>query len=199
VRLTRQAPFRVTDREQVHVEMMAQRSEFGYKELDGLQVLELPYAGNDLSMIVLLPAEQDGLAQLEDALTVENLDRWTGRLHEREVQVFLPRFEVTFPVRLDEALSSLGMVDAFSEWADFSGMDGSKELRIGAVLHKAFVVANEEGTEAAAVTAVMVEAKGMLMPAPVFRADHPFMFLIREKQTGSILFIGRVVNPAIVS
>ena len=97
---------------------------------------------------------------------------------------------------LNDALYSLGMVDAFSGQADFSGMDGSKELYIGAVLHKAFVVVNEEGTEAAAATAVTL-VLGMPMPAPVFRADHPFLFLIQEQRTGSILFLGRVVNPVL--
>jgi serine protease inhibitor len=203
VSLTSAAPFRVTPDQQAQVKMMARKTGFGYREFSGLQVLDLPYAGDDLSMIVLLPSEQDAprgrdaLAQLEDALTAENLERWTGNLIETEVQVFLPRFEVTFSVRLDGALVSLGMADVFSGQADFSGMDGSKELYIGAVLHKAFVVVNEEGTEAAAATAVIVFGLSMPRPAPVFRADHPFLFLICEKRTGSILFLGRVVNPVL--
>jgi serpin B len=201
VSLTSEAQFRVTPDTQVQVAMMAKQSEFGYLELSGLQVLELPYAGDDLSMIVLLPREQDqargqdALAQLEDALTAQNLELWTGKLAKTEVQVFLPRFEVTFPVRLDRALGSLGMVHAFSRRADFSGMDGTRLLYIDQVVHKAFVVVNEEGTEAAAATAVIM-VLGMPPPVPVFRADHPFLFLIREKRTGSILFLGRVANPA---
>jgi serine protease inhibitor len=193
---THDAPFWVTPSRQVGAQMMAQRDEFGYATFDRLQVLELPYVGDDLSMIVLLPAEQDGLAQLEDALTVENLDTWTADLREHEVEVLLPRFEVTFEVRLDATLCSLGMADAFSKQAaDFSGMDGTRLLYIAAVLHKAFAVVNEEGTEAAAATAVMMKVRGMPQPAPEFRVDHPFLFLIREKRTGSVLFLGRVVNP----
>jgi serine protease inhibitor len=194
--LTRNAPFWVTPDEQVQVPMMTQKHEFRYGESDGLQVLELPYIGDDLSMIVLLPTETDGLAKLEESMTVENLYQWTKDLWEKEVEVFLPRFEITFPFRLDDALKSMGMVNAFSDEADFSGMDGSKELYIAAVLHKAFVTVNEEGTEAAAATAVIIKSKGPPSSPPVFRADHPFVFLIRENSTGSILFLGRVVNPA---
>jgi serpin B len=113
-----------------------------------------------------------------------------------EVEASLPGFELTFPFRLDDTLRSMGMMDAFSERADFSGMDGSKELFIGAVLHKAFISVNEQGTEAAAATAVIMQLKALSFPSVVFRADHPFVFLIRENSTGSILFIGRVVNPA---
>jgi serpin B len=193
--LTSDAPFWVTPAEQVQVPMMSQTLKLRYRERDGLQVLELPYAGDDLSMVVLLPEEIDGLAKLEERLTVENLGAWTTGLWQTEVQVFLPRFELTFPFRLDDALISMGMADAF-ENPDFSGMDGTKSLYIGAVLHKAFVAVNEEGTEVAAATAVLMKAKGLPLPPPTFRADHPFVFLIRENSTGSILFLGRVVNPA---
>jgi serpin B len=175
--------------------MMTQQDGFGYGEFEELQVLELPYAGHDLSVIVLLPRRRDGLPQLEAALSVESLRRWTTDLEMGEVQVFLPRFKVTFAWRLEGALHSLGMTDAFSEEADFSGMDGSRLLYIGAVLHKAFVNLNEEGVEAAAATATATLAGGPPPAAPVFRADHPFLFLIRDNRMGSILFLGRVVNP----
>jgi len=193
-RLTSDAPFWVTPAEQVQVPMMSQVHELRYGRDDGLQILELPYAGDDLSMVVLLPTEIDGLAELEACLTVENLGRWTGNLWHSEVQVFLPRFEITFPFRLDDTLKSMGMVDAFGD-ADFSGMDGTTLLCLAAVLHKAFVAVNEEGTEATAATAVIMKAKGLPLPLPIFRADHPFVFLIREHSTGSILFLGREVNP----
>jgi serpin B len=194
--LTRNAPFWITPDEQVQVPMMIQKHEFRYGESDGLQVLELPYIGDDLSMIVLLPTETDGLAKLEESMTVENLYQWTKDLWEKEVEVFLPRFEITFPFRLDDALKSMGMVNAFSDEADFSGMDGSKALYIAAVLHKAFVAVNEAGTEAAAAAAVIMKSKGLPSSPPAFRADHPFVFLVRENSTGSILFLGRVLNPA---
>ncbi len=192
---TRDAAFSVTPDKQVQVPMMNKTAEYRYGESDGLQILELPYAGDDLSMVVLLPREIDGLADLEERLTVGNLGQWTEHLWRREVQVSLPRFEITFPFSLNEALTSMGMVDAFGADADFSGMDGSKALYIGAVLHKAYVAVNEEGTEAAAATAVIMKLKAIPAPPPTFRADHPFIFLIREKSTGSILFLGRVVNP----
>ena len=181
--------------EQVQAPLMTCKHEFRYAEDAGLQILELPYAGNDLSMIVLLPGEAGGLTKLEESLAVENLDKWTRNMQATDVEVFLPRFEITFPFRLDDTLKSMGMLDAFLDKADFSGMDGRKELYIGAVLHKAFVVVNEQGTEAAAATALTMQSKGLSFPSVVFRADHPFVFLIRENNTGSILFFGRVTNP----
>jgi serpin B len=195
LRSTRRAPFWVTPEGSVPVQMMAQMHEFGYAETGDLQALEMPYAGDGLSMIVLLPRARDGLVALEAALTVENLNRWTAGLVPDTVELFLPQFHLTFAVQLDEALQSLGMADAFSERADFSGMDGSLRLYLGAVLHKAFLKVNEEGTEAAAATAVITLEMAMPAQARVFRADHPFLFLIREVRTGSILFLGRVVNP----
>ncbi len=175
--------------------MMNRKKLFRYVESEDLQILELPYAGDSLSMLVLLPRENEGLAKLEDSLVNEKLDEWIRNLAETEVQVSLPSFELTFPFRLDDMLKSMGMVDAFSDKADFSAMDASRTLFIGAVLHKAFVAVNEQGTEAAAATAVVMQLKTVAFPSIVFRADHPFVFLIREKETGSLLFIGRVVNP----
>ncbi len=192
--LTAKAPFWVAAGERVQTPMMTQTHDFVYGESDGLQILELPYAGHDVSMIVLLPTENGGLAKLEDSLTVENLGRWTGHLWETKVEVFLPRFDIAFPFRLDDALISMGMIDAFSAKADFSGMDEAT-LFISAVLHKGFVAVNEKGAEAAAATAVIME-KGLPSRPPLFRADHPFVFLIRENSTGSVLFLGRVMNPA---
>jgi serpin B len=159
-------------------------------------VLELPYAGEALSMLVLLPKERDGLGRLEDALTADTLARWTTGLRKRDVAVTLPKFKLTCQFRLDKVLQAMGMVDAFSvRVADFSGMTGSPDLFISAVIHKAFVDVNEEGTEAAAATAVVMTLRGMPAPPVVFRADHPFLFLIQHKPSGSILFMGRVSDP----
>ncbi|MFQ5799481.1 MAG: serpin family protein [Bacteroidota bacterium] len=197
--LTKEAPFWVTPTKKIKVPMMTQQQKFRYAESDSLQILELPYVGNDLSMVVLLPRKVDGLAELEDALTVESLEKWTRGLNEREVQVLLPRFKMDSQFGLNKTLASMGMIDAFDQdKADFSGMDGRKQwLYISAVIHKAFVDVNEEGTEAAAATAVVMGARGLGVPKPplIFRADHPFVFLIRDNHTGSILFLGRVVNP----
>ena len=187
------APFWVAPAEPIQVPMMTQEQEFRYAEWEGLQVLELPYVGNDLSMVVLLPEEVGGLGALENALTAENLDRWTGRLWQREVVVFLPRFGMSWGFELSRTLIAMGMGAAFGG-ADFSGMDGTTSLFIDKVLHKAFVDVNEEGTEAAAATAVIM-ARSMPPPPVTFCADHPFLFLIRDNKTGSILFLGRVLEP----
>ena len=193
--LTGEAPFWITPDNQVQVSTMNQKHDFKVGEGDGLQILELPYAGEALSMIVLLPREKDGLVKLEGSLTSENLDSWIKGLTETEVELSLPSFELAFPFRLDDTLKSMGMLDAFSEKADFSGLDGTRELFIGAVLHKAFIAVNEQGTEAAAATAVVMQTKSLSFPPVVFCADHPFVFLIRKNSTGSILFIGRLTNP----
>ena len=192
---TEDLPFNVAPGKSVSVPMMTQKQRFKYMENDSLQVLEMPYAGDDLSMIILLPREVDGLAGLEAELTVENLNAWMRRLVKREVQVFLPKFEMTSQFSLGETLASMGMPDAFSMSADFSGMDGTTMLYISAVVHKAFVAVDEEGTEAAAATAVVMRLKAMPRPPLVFRADHPFVFMICDNRLGSILFLGRVTDP----
>jgi serpin B len=192
---TQKQPFHLSAGKTVESPLMHQEREFGYRENDELQVLELPYAGNDLSMIVLLPRKANGLADLEAKLTVQNLAAWTGKLHRQKVEVFLPKFKMTSQFSLNDKLTVLGMTDAFTDKADFSGMNGNNNLYISAVIHKAFVEVNEQGTEAAAATAVVMATKSMPQPAPVFRADHPFLFLIRDNASGSILFLGRIVDP----
>jgi serpin B len=193
--LTRDEPFWTAPDEQVPTAMMRQTARFNYAERQGLQILELPYSGDDLSMLILLPQQKGGLIELEDRLTAANLTNWTKNLQPTSVQVLLPRFKITFPCELSETLKSMGMIDAFSSAADFSGMDGTLYLYIAYVVHKAFVEVNEEGTEAAAATAVIMARKAMMTPPPLFRADHPFLFLIRESGTGSILFMGRLAKP----
>jgi len=195
--VTERAPFWVTPDETVKVPMMAQKHEFGYAESDEWQMIDLPYVGDELAMILLLPRQVDGLAELESSLTADALREWTTRLWRREVRVFLPRFKLECKLELAGKLVSMDMADAFNDdKADFSGMDGSKWLCISNVIHQAFVDVNEEGTEAAAATAVVMALKAAPPPPAVFRADHPFVFLIRENMTGRILFIGRVTNPS---
>ena len=144
-------------------------------------------------MVFLLPKKVDGLAGVEKSLNKQNLDRWLGQLRQQPVQVSLPRFRLDAKFYLGKTLQAMGMTDAFSGTkADFSGMTGRRDLFISKVIHQAYVDVNEEGTEAAAATAVVL-SKGPRPPA--FVADHPFLFLIRDRQTGSILFIGRVANP----
>ncbi len=194
---TQPAPFKLTGGKAVEARLMNKQREYRYAAADGVQVLELPYTGNELSMLVLLPEKADGLAALEQALTLARLETWTRQLRQREVNVFLPKFKMTAKFELSRIMAALGMKDAFSGNADFSGMDGQRDLFISAILHKAFVDVNEEGTEAAAATAVVMRLTAIMEPEPpaVFRADHPFLFLIREKSTGSILFLGRVADP----
>ncbi len=187
-----------SDDARVNVPMMHQEKKFRYAESDTLQIIELPYSGDDLSMLILLPASKKGITVLENSLTPQLLDTLTHSLKERTVSLFLPRFTVTSTLRLDQTLRTLGMTDAFDPAkADFSGMTVSKdELFIGAVVHKAFIDVNEKGTEAAAATGVVINlTSAMPEPVPVFRADHPFLFLIRENSSGSILFMGRVAKP----
>ncbi len=191
---TAPVPFWRAPGDTVEVPMMGQAASFPYGETAGCQIVELPYVGEGLAMTFLLPAEPGGLAALEADLTVENLERWLADLWETDVEVYLPRFKVTGAFELSRALMSLGMVDAFGG-ADFSGMDGTLSLFISAVVHQAFVEVNEEGAEAAAATAVIM-GRGMPMPRPVFRADHPFLFLLRDRRTGGILFVGRVSDTA---
>lgn len=163
--------------------------------LSSLQALELPYKGEDLSMVILLPNQIGGLAALEAEMTATKLGEWHDALHEAEVEVILPRWAFTSAFGLVDALSALGMPSAFDPFlADLSGMNGRRDLFVQDVIHKAFVMVNEEGTEAAAATAVVV---GDTSAGPVFEATHPFLFYIRDNVTGSILFLGRVADPTV--
>lgn len=180
----------------VKVPLMYQAGKFGYMETGTIQGLEMPYVGEELSMVFLLPKKKDGLADLEKALTAEKLNDWFRDLRTQTVEVFVPRFKMTAEFRLKPTLSSMGMSLAFGDGADFSGMDGTKNLFIKDVIHKAFVDVNEKGTEAAAATGVIVATKSKPAPRiPVFRADHPFLFVIRDMKTKSIFFMGRLAEP----
>jgi serpin B len=191
-KLTKDAPFHVSAGESVSVPTMHIRAEFNYGRNDDFQVLEMSYRSNRLSMVILLPKKNDGLAELEKTLTVSGIEQLlqTGSL--QEVDVFLPKFKETSGFELVKPLEVLGMVDAFSDdKADFSGITDPSRLFIEAILHKAYVAVDEEGTEAAAATAIFL-AEGI---PDMFNADHPFLFLIKDNSTGAILFMGRVTNP----
>ena len=192
---TQQAPFHVTADKKADVPMMYQKEQLKYAEVDEVLALELPYKGDDLSMIVLLPKAVDGLGALEDKLTGGNLKKWTSGLRKQKVNVHLPKFKTTSEFQLNAVLSSLGMPTAFKPGAaDFSRISTQEKLFISAVIHKAFVDVNEEGTEAAAATGIAIEVTSVEI-IPTFRADHPFVFLIRDNRTDSILFLGRLMNP----
>jgi serpin B len=182
----------------VTVPLMTQTESYRYLDGGSFQALELPYMGDGRSMVVLLPKKVDGLAALETSLTQDALDGWLGKLARQRVRVELPKFRLEETFSLAEVLKALGMSAAFDpSKADFSGIAGTRDRVISAVIHKAFVDVDEKGTEAAAATAVvMVRAMAVIPAEPVlFRADHPFLFLIRDQKTGSVLFLGRVVNP----
>jgi len=191
--------FFLTNDNIIQVSMMLQKSEYRYIDYGSFEGLELPYEGNDLSMIIFLPKEIEGLSELEKYLFADKVLLWIDQLmktYDREVVVTIPKFKTVCEFELAPSLSDMGMPAAFSPSADFSGINGKHDLFISNVIHKAFVDVNEEGTEAAAATTVVM-LKSVAMPSkPLeFRADHPFLFLIRENQTGSILFIGRIVDP----
>jgi len=199
--LTRDEDFFTEDGRAVKVPMMRQdddETRFNYLETGGLQVLEMPYAGGRLSVMILLPHDQD-IASLERSLSSEDLDRWRDSLEERRVDVYLPRFKLKANYFLAEILADLGMPTAFSNMADFTGISPDRPLFISQVIHQAYVDVNEQGTEAAAATAVeMAECIGAVEEPeiPIFRADHPFLFLIVDDETGCILFLGRLSDPS---
>ena len=195
--LTKPDDFHASASEKVRVDMMHQAGRFRYVEDGAAQTLELPYQGGDLAMVIVLPRSKDGLTQLEGSLSLSKLEGSLKTLASRRVEISLPRFKLTAECELKGALSALGMPVAFDpSHADFSGMTGKRELAISAVVHKAFVEVDEKGTEAAAATGVaMARMSAVMTSPPVFRADHPFLFLIRDNRNGSILFMGRLVRP----
>ena len=198
---TQKEDFRVSDSETVQVDMMSlTKKEFPYAETETLQILEMPYKGDNLSMLVLLP-KNNNISSLEQGLSISQLNGWRNHLRTQKVDVYIPKFKFKSEYQLKGQLTEMGMPLAFTapsgnSGADFSGFTGKRDLFIGFVKHLAFVDVNEEGTEAAAATIVGMEKTAILIDRPpVFRADHPFIFLIQEKKTGQILFIGRVTNP----
>ena len=197
---TYDADFNLASKTSIKVPMMHQTSDFNYMENNALQILEMDYQGNDLSMLVLLPKENN-LSGLEDSINLKNLDAWKKELNSTKVEVSLPKFKFETKYFMADDLKSMGMPAAFSDDADFSGMTGKKDLKISQVIHQTFINVSESGTEAAAATAVIMVASsvgpGEPQPQPkIFNADHPFMFLIQEKSTGTILFMGRVNDPS---
>ena len=186
----------------VRVPMMQRTDEnatYGYAERGDLQVLQMPYesdSGKQLSMLVLLPKDTD-LATVERSFNVTTIAELRQNLTSQRVMVYFPKFTMETKYSLPRTLSAMGMPIAFTGAADFSGMDGTRNLFIDDVIHQAFVDVNEEGTEAAAATAGVMTMSSMLVeePVPVFRADHPFIFLIQDNETGNILFLGRMANP----
>lgn len=197
---THEQDFFMTKDNKVKVQMMVQKFEKGAKlsETKGARLLELPYAGGQLSMVVILPNTRHALPTLEKELTREKLDQWLSQTKETTVKVSLPKFKIAAELDLKKILISMGMTLSFSEKADFSGISkpGEQTLQLTDAVHKAFVEVNEEGTEAAAATAVIGGFRSAPVDTiPTFIADQPFLFLIRDRSTGATLFMGRFAKP----
>ena len=193
---TRDSNFKITPTNIVKTPTMnmdPDKASFNYADTGDLQILELPYKGDEISMLVLLPNEN--LDAIENTLTAEKLNEYKSKMKETKLDsISLPKFEFDTKYFMRDVLSALGMPTAFSESADFSGMTGKRDLFISFVIHQAYVKVDEKGTEAAAATAVGMQTTSV-RPRTDFRADHPFIFLIQDKGTGNILFFGRMVDP----
>jgi len=198
---TQNEEFHTSAAQFVMAPLMHRTGSYSYFDGGTFQALELPYEGGDLSMDVLLPKSNDGLPALEESFTNAAIGDWLEKLQPVDkVILTFPRFTMTQEFELSSALSAMGMPQAFGSSADFSGMTGKPDFTISAAIHKAYIDVNEQGTEAAAATSIIMRATAARVPFPepppvVFRADHPFLFLIRDNKSGAILFLGRVTDP----
>lgn len=193
---TKPGSFKMVDGREISVPMMTRGMALPYFKGQGFQAVEIPYDGGEVSMVVLLP-DAGGFAAFESGLSGEQVAAALKGLQRKQVNLTLPKFTYESQFSLGDTLKALGMVDAFTPGvADFSGMDGSRELFVSSVIHKAIVAVNEKGTEAAAATAVLVGVTSAPVEVINFTVDRPFVFLIRDVKTGAILFVGRVLNPA---
>mgnify|MGYP001029060656 CR=1 FL=1 len=196
---TKDAPFKISPAKKIDVPMMFLEGYFQYMEGDGIQVLQMPYKGKEMSLLIMLPGQETGIKKLEEGLSINRLNNWLASLQHRKVKVYLPKFKMTCEYGMKEILTAMGMGSAFSGSANFSGIS-DMPLKIDDVLHKAFLEVNERGTEAAAATAVVFGVTssrvGIKPQIPVFRADHPFIFVIKDNNTDSILFMGRLDDPS---
>jgi serpin B len=196
---TRKMDFIAENKTLKGIKFMRMQRRFKYAETKDLQIVELPYKDNKMSMVVLLPKDTKGINKLSASLTAKRYQDLMDRLYYTNVNLSLPKFKLTLDVKLKNVLKQMGMRQAFGNGADFSGMTGDKSLQISEVVHKAFVEVSEKGTEAAAATAVIIRAKSSSAhrprPPKIFKADHPFMFVIKDNTTGSILFMGKLAQP----
>ncbi|XP_077987256.1 leukocyte elastase inhibitor-like isoform X2 [Glandiceps talaboti] len=194
---TKIADFFITKEDKVEVSMMHQKGKFnfGFDRDSSCQILELPYIGGHLSMVLILPTAVDGLQKVETKLNADVLNTWPKMMSNTTVIVSIPKFKLEQAFIMNKELAAMGMSDLFNAGkADLSGINGNNELYVSKVIHKAFVEVNEEGTEAAAATAVVMRKRSLDMPAQ-FIANHPFIFVIRDNRTNAILFMGRYSHP----
>lgn len=196
---TRDDRFRLADGNFSNISMMQYQDTINYFENDDFQAVELDYGAGNFSMVVLLPKGNLTTEDIWVETTSETWDTWMESFNKREVKLYLPKFTFRYEKKLNEVLKTMGMGIAFEpQVADFTGINKEFPLNIDYVKHKSFVEVNEEGTEAAAVTIVAIELTSIDPNAPpTFRADHPFIFAIREKSTNAIVFLGKVAEPVI--
>ena len=196
---TREGPFWTAAAAHVPAQLMTQTTTLGYADLRDCQIVELPYAADKLGMIVILPRVRDGLPRLEQALARSGLEPWLGERRPTLVHVVLPRFRATSLLSLATVLLRMDMAHAFRYGqADFSGIDGTRELYLSDAIHQAFIAVDEHGTDAAAATALVLISSCIPLATPQpkeFCADHPFLFLLHDRENGRIVFMGRVVDP----
>jgi serpin B len=189
-------PFQLLDGSSISVPTMVEAEDMGYLQGDGYRAVDLPYAGGQLSMLILLP-DEGRFGDMEGKLNPALINDTVSKLTTGEVILSMPKFKFEWSTGLSDGLAALGMVDAFDpRRADFSGIDGKHDLSISAALHKAFIAVDESGTEAAAATVILAVGSDMTN-VPKVQLDRPFFFLIRDNPTGTILFVGRVVNPSV--
>jgi serpin B len=193
---TRDGDFTLLDRSKIKVPLMRGRAQHKLAQHEGCDALQMRYDGGDVAMLILLPTGEGGLPALEKSLTLDYLNTIIAALKPTLIDVTLPKFTMTRDFQLASELTAMGMPTAFTQRADFSGIAGLPgESFITAVVHKAFVAVDEQGTQAAAATAVSHGGESVSEPDPQFIADHPFLFFIRNVKSGEILFAGRVMNP----
>jgi serpin B len=180
-----------------NVRMMHQQSYFGYTEDQQVQVVQLPYKGDDLSMLLVLPKSKDKTAmqQLVEELNSSQVSEWTEQLENKEVSLYLPKFKLEERYQMETLLADMGMPKAFDKAAEFDFFNETLPINIDEVYHQAVVTVDEKGTEAAAATAIVGMYVGMSYPIE-FTADHPFMFMIKDNKTDTILFLGQVNKPS---
>ncbi len=209
---TRPLPFHFSALKALDRPMMQQTATLAYYADEEVQVLEMPYRGKEIALLAILPRRIDGITNVEKGLDAEKLDRWIRGMKPQSVEIRFPKLKMKSKLDLRKTLEALGMTDAFKPnpnsncaggasagggYADFSGMDGTRCLYIGFAVHQAFVELDEEGTTAAAATGIGIVTTTSVHRRQQFRADHPFLFLIRDRATGSILFMGRVADPGV--
>ena len=190
---TTDGQFQLLSGNDITVSMMNQTASFGYTKGSNYQAIELPYDGQELSMVIMMP-QADRFQAFESSLTSQQVSEIIKGLQYQRVSLTMPKFKVESQFGLKDTLSAMGMPAAF-DGADFSGMDGKKDLAVSDVVHKAYVSVDENGTEAAAATGVIMSLTAVQAEPIQVTIDHPFIFFIRDIQTGTVLFIGRVMNP----